>query len=402
VDSGEEEKKEDTGDRMVMMAAVAMTELLKSGGRSGGAGRNEGTDTIEKGLPDGPTGTNDGDVVGPNTSEAGMPETDRVATKSDPTKEGARVPEETTPGARDTIDMRKRKVADDLTAEKATYSMPLKKRKPPAAASSEDEEVRHVVSSASYMSAESRNPSPVSTYRTSYHHHCPPPSRFPWPGAAASGRPSPPPGVPPPPPPYGYHYHHPSLGMSYQPPRASPPPAYRASPPHPNYLGRGSPLPGRISMSTMCRRPSISTKASRREERTAAGLPKSLSFRKICSRCGKTRGEHGELGFGNKCVYQDCGKCGAGYHWHELAAQPMGIMCRLTVEQGAIPGAAAVYDRKIRDLAARAELQRALQLRKQQQDEQNSVTAQEHNLDTATAVGTTATMTEKAFSVAIH
>lgn len=29
-------------------------------------------------------------------------------------------------------------------------------------------------------------------------------------------------------------------------------------------------------------------------------LPKGLSYRKICSRCGKTRSEHGELGFGNK------------------------------------------------------------------------------------------------------
>ena len=92
----------------------------------------------------------------------------------------------------------------------------------------------------------------------------------------------------------------------------------------------------------------------------SSGLPKSLSFRKICSKCGKTRGEHGELGFGNKCVYQDCGKCGAGAHVHEIAKSPMGILCRLTVEEGATPGASGNYERKIRDLAARAELQKTL------------------------------------------
>lgn len=38
----------------------------------------------------------------------------------------------------------------------------------------------------------------------------------------------------------------------------------------------------------------------------------------------------------------------------------MGILCRLTVEEGATPGAAENYERKIRDLAARAELQKTL------------------------------------------
>ena len=96
----------------------------------------------------------------------------------------------------------------------------------------------------------------------------------------------------------------------------------------------------------------------------SSGLPKSLSFRKICSKCGKTRGEHGELGFGNKCVYQDCGKCGAGVQMHLKAKVPMGILCTLTVEDGATPGAAASYERKIRDLANRAELQKEMQKRK--------------------------------------
>jgi len=98
----------------------------------------------------------------------------------------------------------------------------------------------------------------------------------------------------------------------------------------------------------------------------SSGLPKSLSFRKICSKCGKTRGEHGELGFGNKCVYQECGKCGAGVHMHLKAGVPMGILCTLTVEDGATPGSSATYERKIRELASRAELQKELQKRKQE------------------------------------
>jgi hypothetical protein len=93
----------------------------------------------------------------------------------------------------------------------------------------------------------------------------------------------------------------------------------------------------------------------------STGLPKALSFRKICSRCGKTRGEHGDLGFGNKCVFQDCGRCGAGLHMHEAAGQPMGVLCQLTEAEGATAGASASYERKLRDLAARANLQRELQ-----------------------------------------
>jgi hypothetical protein len=91
-----------------------------------------------------------------------------------------------------------------------------------------------------------------------------------------------------------------------------------------------------------------------------SGLPKALSFRKICSKCGKVRGEHGELGFGNKCVFQECGKCGAGIEMHAKANCPMGILCQLTEEEGATPGAAAAYERKIRELAARAEVQKVL------------------------------------------
>lgn len=99
-----------------------------------------------------------------------------------------------------------------------------------------------------------------------------------------------------------------------------------------------------------------------------SGLPKSLSFRKICSRCGKTRGEHGELGFGNKCLFQECGKCGAGLHVHKKAGQPMGILCKLTVEEGATAGAASAYERKIKELAVRADLQKEIRRR---QDEES-------------------------------
>ncbi len=98
-----------------------------------------------------------------------------------------------------------------------------------------------------------------------------------------------------------------------------------------------------------------------------SGLPKTLSFRKICSKCGKTRAEHGELGFGNKCVYQECGKCGAGIHIHNQNKVPMGILCSLTVEQGAEPGAAELYHRKIQDLAYRAELQQCLERQRERE-----------------------------------
>jgi hypothetical protein len=99
---------------------------------------------------------------------------------------------------------------------------------------------------------------------------------------------------------------------------------------------------------------------SYKETIRVSGLPKSLSFRKICSKCGRTRAEHGELGFGNKCTFSDCGKCGASCLQHSLHSTKMGILCTMTVEQGATPGASEAYDRKIRALAARAEIQKTL------------------------------------------
>ena len=203
-------------------------------------------------------------------------------------------------------------------------SVPVKKHKKSGSSSEADAEVRAAVSLESTLSEESRNPSPVSMARM-----MPPPTHFP--GYAV---------------PRSFHrpvYHAMPMG-------ASPPPyGLRASPPH----YRASPPPPYA-------------KPPYEELVRTSGLPKSLSFRKICSKCGKTRGEHGELGFGNKCVFQDCGKCGAGVQMHQQAGQPMGILCQLTVQQGATAGAAALYERKIRDLAVRADLQKELQRRKQE------------------------------------
>lgn len=219
--------------------------------------------------------------------------------------------------------------------------------------SPEDDEVRHAVSaSQSFTSVESRNPSPGVQ-----HQHPPPPSSY----YAASTTPAPPARYPhpqqwvqQPPQPQRQHQYHLIDGRYYT--RGDPhghghrmmpaqQAAYRASPPHPYY-----PTPPADG------------------DTGVGGLPKSLSFRKICSRCGKTRGEHGELGFGHKCQYRDCGRCGAAQRWHVSAGQPMGVACRLTVPQGALPGAAAAYERKIRDLATRAELQRVARCRERQQE----------------------------------
>jgi len=97
-------------------------------------------------------------------------------------------------------------------------------------------------------------------------------------------------------------------------------------------------------------------------------LPKSLSFRKICSSCGRSRGEHGELGFGNKCVYQDCGRCGASIDLHMKFNVPMGYMCHLTMDQGARKGMSVMYEKKIKDLTYEAEL------RMQVKDARSSIT----------------------------
>jgi len=96
-----------------------------------------------------------------------------------------------------------------------------------------------------------------------------------------------------------------------------------------------------------------------KEPYSSLSLPKSLSFRKICSKCGKTRSEHGELGFGNKCVYQDCGRCGAGIQMHVKSGISMGFFCTLDVKDGASPGRIKMYKSKIEELATIAELKKS-------------------------------------------
>ena len=92
-------------------------------------------------------------------------------------------------------------------------------------------------------------------------------------------------------------------------------------------------------------------------------LPKGLSYRKVCSHCGRQRAEHGEFGFGGKCNFTTCGRCGADEELHKKTMEdgtkrdcPMGVMCTLTVKEGAIPGASEKFDAKLADLAARAEI----------------------------------------------
>jgi hypothetical protein len=202
---------------------------------------------------------------------------------------------------------RKRKVSE---CDAVVKDQNIKKRAPPLAAG-EDHEVRAVVSANSTMSPpHSRDNSPV--------------------------------GMMPPPPP--------------------PPPQFLK-----NYPYSHTPYTDSVAMKVPSPKAGTRVSPTYGEMTRNSGLPKSLSFRKICSKCGKTRGEHGELGFGNKCVYQECGRCGAGIHMHVKNRVPMGILCTLTEEQGALRGASDAYDRKIRELAFRAECQKDMQQQAQQQ-----------------------------------
>jgi len=165
---------------------------------------------------------------------------------------------------------------------------------------------------------------------------------------------------------------HPPMYMQQQhhyKPRFVPPPPYYCQPRytggHPPLLSKHRGSPGRSVCSDQSS--TNNTRSSKLSSNGVNSLPKSLSYRKICSTCGKTRGEHGELGFGNKCVYQDCGRCGAGIHMHVKANVPMGFNCTLCVAQGATPGASEAYERKIQALAERADIQKELNLQQKQQ-----------------------------------
>jgi hypothetical protein len=283
-------------DALAMMAAVAMAELM---GKSPSEPITEVSDDST------------------HESDSELKETSEVA--------------ETT---------QKRKAADqDIVAVSPETTTEQHDQKRPRASPSESP-IRQM---------EARHASPVSMMSTTSHHHPFPPRGSPVHSFMRHDLPMP------------YHhpgfrpsvvYSHHSFAGRHPSSRSSPPYDQYVSPPHhappPSYQ-MTSHMPGPVPMPFVnCYEHAVKT----------SGLPKSLSFRKICSKCGKVRGEHGELGFGNKCVFEECGKCGAGVEAHEKVGCPMGILCTLTVEQGAVPGAVASYERKIRDLAARAELQK--------------------------------------------
>lgn len=95
---------------------------------------------------------------------------------------------------------------------------------------------------------------------------------------------------------------------------------------------------------------------------TTTKLPQSLTFRKICSKCGRARNEHGEIGFGNNCAFEDCAKCGASLLDHEKVGVRMGFYCSLT-ERGSAsvkPGMADCYMKKIHEMATMAKLKKDL------------------------------------------
>ena len=87
-------------------------------------------------------------------------------------------------------------------------------------------------------------------------------------------------------------------------------------------------------------------------------LPKGLTYRKVCSHCGRQRAEHGEFGFGNKCPFTTCGRCGADedLHLKESGLCQMGVLCELTEEEGAKRGTIEKYEAMLIDLSARAEV----------------------------------------------
>lgn len=313
----------ETPDRLTIMAAVAMTELLNGFPRQPNAGTERNDDDAY--VRDGAASTT---PTAELTASLAATELNRSAS----------------PILVATIDTDGKRKAVGAPVGR---SLPIKKRKSPSSPGSteNDDEVQHVVSSsASFNSEESRNPSPVAKFLPSPIGYSPPPGGCPWPTFSPTA---------PSAPDRFYERSHTNGVMR----RSCP--IYRALPLH--RPSRGGANGERRAPSS----PGLPPGRSGYEEMTRpSGLPKALSFRKICSRCGKTRGEHGELGYGNKCVFTDCGKCGAGSRWHEAAGQPMGIQCQLSPRGGAVPGAAAAYERKIRDLAARAELKRLLHQRK--------------------------------------
>ncbi len=94
-------------------------------------------------------------------------------------------------------------------------------------------------------------------------------------------------------------------------------------------------------------------------------LPRALTFRKVCSRCGRTRADHGELGFGNRCTFTSCGKCGASDDAHNQAGTRMGIYCTLAEVDGANSRLVNKYAKHIEDLAHMAKMKKELKMSEQ-------------------------------------
>ncbi|CAB9525540.1 tesmin/TSO1-like CXC [Seminavis robusta] len=347
-------------DRMAIMAAVAMTELL--GGSRSPVDTSKSTST-------------DTDVSTPELSNEREPKD----TASDTSKNARRVSGESSSLEEQHQDMppaKKPKLSGEPFPEE--YSTPVTTPSTAAATtpSTADQSPPPQLSRMPHMHFTKPFPPPArfpygypqvaSPHNNGYHHG--PPHHMHHPAISPHPTASTPPRAHhhalPPHPHHHLHMSHPHHGSRSPPmhPHIGYPASQQAPPPPP------PPPPPSQQMTPSQQPPAQTMRSSPTYEDVirSSGLPKSLSFRKICSKCGKTRGDHGELGFGNKCVYQECGKCGAGAHVHSKKGIPMGILCCLSVDDGATPGAAASYEQMIRNLAARAELQKELQKRKQE------------------------------------
>jgi hypothetical protein len=81
-------------------------------------------------------------------------------------------------------------------------------------------------------------------------------------------------------------------------------------------------------------------------------MPEPLSFRAICSKCGREKAHHGASGgFGDKCSETSCARCTLSKEMHERYQTTMGFFCELTVDQGAPVNASVFYDSKLQALA---------------------------------------------------
>ena len=97
------------------------------------------------------------------------------------------------------------------------------------------------------------------------------------------------------------------------------------------------------------------------------GLPFNLTFRKICSKCGRQRAQHGEFGFGNKCGFSTCGRCGSESKLHEENGESMGVRCMLAekLDDDKLRICSKDYDGMLEELSKRA---KAKMFQKEQRD----------------------------------